>query len=487
MKTLFKNLCLLLLFSNNTFAQSIIEHIEPSSWWIGMKNPKVQIMLHGKNIAELTPSLNYSGVKITKISKLENPNYLFIDLAISPSAKAGNVAISFKKAGKTIESTNFVLNNRITNAAQRKSYDNSDVIYLIAPDRFANGNPENDNTPDTIEKANRADKDSRHGGDIRGIINHLDYIKDMGFTTLWSMPLTENNQERVTYHGYAISNFYKIDPRYGTNEEFRELSLKAQEKGLKTIMDIVLNHCGIAHYWMKDLPSKDWINFEGKFSSTNHQRQIHQDIHASTIDAKNHVEGWFVPSMPDMNQRNPFMANYLIQNTIWWIEYAQLAGLRIDTYPYSDKKFLANWSKSILDEYPNLNMVGEEWSLKPSVISYWQKGKKNFDGYVSSLPSLMDFPLQNAVSEAMNEEDSHYNKGLTKIYQTLAEDFLYPNSDNLVIFPDNHDMSRFFTQVKENPALFKMGLAFLLTHVPSSNLLHFIIALHFSNLFTTSK
>lgn len=445
------------------FAQNVIQRVEPSSWWVGMKDPSVQLLVYGKNIATYSPALTYKGVSLVKVHKTENPNYLFVDLKIAPTAVPGNVPISFTKPGQKPEQFNFKLNAREKGSAQRKSYDNADVIYLITPDRFANGNPSNDNTDDTIEKSDRSHKDGRHGGDIRGIINHLDFIRDMGYTTIWNMPLMENNQKSVTYHGYAISDFYKTDPRYGTNEEFRELSVKAKEKGLKLIMDVVLNHCGIAHWWMSDLPSKDWINFEGKFSPTSHKRETHQDIHAAQADVKNHVDGWFVPSMPDLNQRNPFMAQYLIQNTIWWIEYAGLAGLRIDTYPYSDKKFLTQWSRRMLEEYPNLNMVGEEWSLKPSIVSYWQKGKKNHDGYVSYLPSLMDFPLQNAVAEALNEDDKKYNQGLTKIYQTLAEDFLYADPDKLVVFPDNHDMSRFFTQVKENPALFKMGLAYFLT------------------------
>jgi len=443
--------------------QSEINRIEPLNWWVGMKNPHVQLMVYEKNIGETLPQINDARVELRKVNRVSNPNYLFLDLIIKPNAKAGHFLIQFFKAGKAVFTYNYELKQRKKNAAQRKSFDNSDVIYLITPDRFADGDPANDNSPLTLEKANRADKDGRHGGDIQGVIDHLDYIKDMGFTTIWNMPLTENNQQKFTYHGYAISDFYKIDPRYGTNEQFRELSDKAHQKGLKLIMDVVLNHCGDAHWWMKDLPSQDWINFGGEFSATNHKREIHQDIHASEFDAQHHTDGWFVPSMPDLNQRNEMMANYLIQNTLWWIEYANLDGLRIDTYPYSDKKFLAAWSKSILNEYPNLNMVGEEWSLKPSIVSYWQKNKQNYDGYVSYLPSLMDFPLQNAIVEALNEDDKIYNKGLAKLYQTLAEDFLYAKPDNLVVFLDNHDMSRFNTQINENPALLKMGLAYLLT------------------------
>ncbi|MFC3811805.1 glycoside hydrolase family 13 protein [Lacihabitans lacunae] len=452
----------LVLFSTLSQAQQV-EHFEPSSWWIGMKNPKLQVLVHGVNISDFKPSTSYTGVKITKVNKVENPNYLFLDLEISSTAKPGDVTFIFSDSkGKKI-TQNLSLNARQQNSANRQGYNASDVIYLITPDRFANGDPTNDGIKNYEDLPNRNEEYGRHGGDIKGISKHLDYIKDMGFTTIWPMPLEENNMPKQSYHGYAITDFYKIDPRFGTNQEYLELAQKANNLNLKLIRDVVLNHCGSEHWWMHDLPSKDWINNEGKFTSTNHARETHQDIHASSFDKEKQVRGWFVPSMPDLNQRNPFMANYIIQNTIWWIEYANLSGLRIDTYPYSEKDFLARWSKALIDEYPNLNMVGEEWSMKPSVVSYWQKGKVNTDGYVSNLPSLMDFPHQKAISDAMNEDDAQWGMGLTKIYQTLTDDFLYAHPYNLVVFLDNHDMSRFFTQIKEDPKLMKMALAYLLT------------------------
>ena len=276
------------------------------------------------------------------------------------------------------------------------------------------------------------------------------------------MPLLENDQKVQSYHGYSITNHYKMDPRFGTNEKFKELCNEANKRGIKVISDIVLNHIGSGHYWMKDMPFKDWINYGTEFVSTNHRREIHQDPHRSLADKKGLVDGWFVPSMPDINQNNPYLAKYIIQNTIWWIEYAGLGGLRIDTYPYSEKSFSNAWTLAISNEYPNFNMVGEEWSLNPIIPSYWQKGKVNPDGFQSGLPSLMDFPLQNAIYEGLTEPES-WNQGLVKLYSVLANDLVYPNPNNLVIFLDNHDMSRFFTQVKEDKDLFKIGLSLICT------------------------
>jgi glycosidase len=285
----------------------------------------------------------------------------------------------------------------------------------------------------------------------------------MGFTTIWPMPLEENKMEEASYHGYAITDFYKIDPRYGSNEDFINLVKESKQKGLKIIRDVVLNHCGLNHWWMKDLPSKDWINNEGKFAPTNHQREVMHDPYASKYDMDKMTQGWFVSAMPDMNQRNPFMANYLIQNTIWWIENADLDGLRIDTYPYSDKNFLSVWSKAVMNEYPKFNMVGEEWSTRQAVTAYWQMGQNNKDGYKSYLPTLMDFPLNNALIEGLKENDKEWGKGMLKVYQCLSDDYLYANPNNLITFTDNHDMNRIFTQLDEDKELLKMGLAIIFT------------------------
>ncbi|PKQ64047.1 alpha-amlyase [Labilibaculum manganireducens] len=455
-------LTVLLIGSSSAYAKYKIDHLEPSFWWTGMKNTSLQLLINGENIADLQPEVNYAGVSIMKVSRVANENYLFVDLKLSEITKAGSFDILFKKGAKTILKYEYQLLERKAGSAERVSYTPADVMYLITPDRFANGNMANDNVEGLPEGLDREQKDGRHGGDIQGIIDHLDYISDMGFTSIWSTPLLENNQTTYSYHGYAITDYYQIDPRFGTNEDYRKFSKEARKKGIGIIMDIVLNHCGSEHWWMKDLPSTDWINNEGKFTSCSHKRTTVQDQYASKEDLKQFSDGWFVESMPDLNQRNEFMSKYLIQNTIWWIEYADLYGLRVDTYPYSDSEFLIEWNRRILEEYPNLNIVGEEWSTNPAIVSYWQKGKENKNGYVSNLPSLMDFPLQNALVEGLTEEDT-WGTGFIKLYEILVNDVQYPNPNNLVIFPDNHDMARVFNQLNKDYNLYRMAMAYILT------------------------
>jgi neopullulanase len=439
-----------------------LKRVEPMFWWVGMKDHGLQLLVYGKNISETNVNITYPGIVVRNVSSVANPNYLFIDLVISPETKPGKFDILFRQKGKTILTYSYELKEREKGSVLRKGFDNSDIIYLITPDRFANGNPANDTVPGMKEKPNRSDKDGRHGGDLRGVIQHLDYIKNMGFTSVWLTPVLENNMTRTSYHGYAITDFYKVDPRFGSNDEYLELSKELKKRGMKLIMDMVFNHCGSEHWWMGDMPMSDWINNYPDYKITTHQRTVNMDPHASGIDFQEMTEGWFVPVMPDLNQRNPYMATYLIQNSIWWIEYAGLAGIRQDTWPYSDKFMMAQWTKRILEEYPHFNIVGEEWSLNPAIISYWQKEKTNADGYVSFLPSLMDFPLQNAISTGLRNEET-WNNGLSLIYESLANDFLYTHPDNLVIFPDNHDMQRFFTQLNEDVGLFKLGLTLFLT------------------------
>jgi glycosidase len=450
-----------LIINLKAFGQTI-EHFEPASWWVGMKNPKLQVLIHGKDISTFSVNISYPGVKLSKVNKTENPNYIFVDLIIATNTKAGKVPFRFVKGN--VKTEYFLdLKNRKPNSAVREGYNQKDVIYLLTPDRFANGDPSNDNIVGYPDGLNRAKDYGRHGGDITGIRKNLNYISDMGFTTIWPMPLEENKMEEASYHGYAITDFYKIDPRYGSNEDFINLVKESKQKGLKIIRDVVLNHCGLNHWWMKDLPSKDWINNEGKFAPTNHQREVMHDPYASKYDMDKMTQGWFVSAMPDMNQRNPFMANYLIQNTIWWIENADLDGLRIDTYPYSDKNFLSVWSKAVMNEYPKFNMVGEEWSTRQAVTAYWQMGQNNKDGYKSYLPTLMDFPLNNALIEGLKENDKEWGKGMLKVYQCLSDDYLYANPNNLITFTDNHDMNRIFTQLDEDKELLKMGLAIIFT------------------------
>ena len=462
MKRILISVFIILITLNIASGQIQLERVEPVFWWAEMKSPHLQLMVYGENISETDVSLDYPGVELISVSKVQNPNYLFIDLKFSENVKPGSFDLLFQKENETIETYKYELKARKKGSASRKGFDQSDVIYLITPDRFVNGNPDNDQVEGMKELPDRTDKDGRHGGDIRGIINSLDYLQEMGFTAVWLNPVLENNMTQVSYHGYSATDFYKVDPRYGSNEEYRELNDELDKRGMKLIMDMIFNHCGSEHWWMEDLPMPNWINNYPNYKITSHQRTVNQDPHASKSDYEAMVEGWFVPTMPDLNQENEFMSTYLIQNSIWWIEYVGLEGIRQDTWPYPDKHMMTEWTKRVLEEYPDFNIVGEEWSLNPAIVSYWQKGQNNFDGYECHLPSLMDFPLQSAVSRGLTNEEG-WGSGLIEMYEMLANDFLYPDPDNLVVFPDNHDMSRFFVQMGEDVDLLKMGIAYFLT------------------------
>ena len=425
-----------------------------------MKNPKLQLLIYGNNIGELTPEINYEGVTLQQTVKVPNANYLFLDLLLSENVKAGSMKINFKKDGAVVETQAYDLLAREEGSAEREGFNSSDVMYLITPDRFANGSRENDNVKGMTEPLNRSFKGGRHGGDIAGIAQHLDYIKDLGFTAIWLNPVLENNMEEYSYHGYSTTDYYRIDPRFGTNASYQKFCKEARDQGMKMIMDIIVNHCGSEHWWMDDLPSADWINFnEGPYVQTNHQKTVIQDPHASKIDYQTMVDGWFVKTMPDLNQRNPLLATYLIQNSIWWIEYAYLAGIRMDTYPYPHQWFMTNWTRAIMEEYPDFNIVGEEWNENPAIVAYWQRGKHNPNGYISDLRSLMDFPVQKSCTEALLQEED-WGTGWITLYRTVANDFQYADANELVIFPDNHDMLRFYPQVQEDFDLFKIGIAF---------------------------
>lgn len=448
-------------FSISAFALNV-DRVEPMFWWVGMKNPTIELMVHGAEIASAEISLNYPGVTLQSVSRQENPNYVFIRLNISPETKAGTFAIQFRKSKKELTSYTYELKNREPNSASRKGFDGSDVIYLITPDRFVNGNPANDVVAGLKELPNRTDRNGRHGGDIQGIKNSLDYISKLGFTSVWLNPVLENNMTQVSYHGYSTTDFYKVDARYGSNEEYRELARTIHQKGMKLMMDMIFNHIGSEHWWMNDMPSADWLNFYPEYKITTHRRTVNQDPHASEADKKAMADGWFVPTMPDLNQRNPYLMNYLIQNSIWWTEYLGLDGIRMDTYPYPDKSGMAEWTRRMLEEYPDFYIVGEEWSMNPAIVAYWQKGKINQDGYISELPGLMDFPLNSAVVRGLKDPES-WGGGLITLYEALSNDFLYANPNDLVIFPDNHDMSRFYTQLGENFDLLKMGFVYYAT------------------------
>ncbi|MCX6324092.1 MAG: glycoside hydrolase family 13 protein [Sphingobacteriales bacterium] len=444
-----------------------LRHVEPLNWYIGMKNPEVQLLVNGDLVGETTVSINYPGVSIKKVHQADSKNYLFIDLLIGKNTSQGTFPIYFKKEEKVIYTYNYTLLKRSQDPSQFKGFNSSDAIYLIVPDRFVNADYSND----VVEgmKENKIDRNfpgGRHGGDIRGIINSLDYIKDMGFTVIWPTPLLENDMPAYSYHGYAITNHYRVDPRYGSLEEYKELSVKAKSKGIKFIFDEVLNHTGSNYWWMNDLPFKDWINFAPpqKFALTNHRRTVNQDKYAADFDKKLWSEGWFDVTMPDMNGKNPFMATYLIQSTIWWIETLQLGGVRQDTYGYSDKTFLKNWSCTIMNEYPNFSLVGEEWSSNPLITSYWQQGKRNWDGYEGCLNTVMDFPVQEALIKSLTgKEDAAYLSPFTKVYEMMANDFVYANPNQLLLLGDNHDMDRLYMQLNQDIDLMQMALTYLLT------------------------
>ncbi len=440
-----------------SFAQNTIQRVEPPNWWVGMKQSEIQLLVYGKNIGDWKASIAHEGVELLKTIRPQSANYLFLDIRISENAQAGDVDIRFSKGDRLLESFSWSLNEREPGRADLKGFDNSDAIYLITPDRFANGDPTNDDVKGMREQANRNFKGGRHGGDLDGIRQNLNYIQDHGFTALWLNPVLENDMEAYSYHGYAITDFYKVDPRYGSNQSYKQLADEARSKGLGLIMDMIANHCGSLHWWMKDLPEEDFINQWPEYTGTNHQKSVTQDPYAAESDVKAYFDGWFVKTMPDLNQRNPLMAKYLIQNSIWWVEFLGLAGIRMDTYSYSDRYFMADWTKAIMEEYPNFNIVGEEWHISPTVLSYWQKGKENPDGYTSDLKSLMDFPLQAAFSNALNSSGDNSWRNL---YELIAHDYLYPTPMDMVIFPDNHDMSRIYTQLNEDFELYKMALAF---------------------------
>lgn len=450
----------LIFIGTSTFALNV-DRVEPLFWWTGMKCPNLQLMVHGTDIATSDISVNYPGVCMASVARQENPNYVFINLVISPEAQPGTFQILFRKGKKEQATYSYELKSREPNSANRKGFDDSDVIYLITPDRFANGNPNNDNMPGMLDQANRSDIDGRHGGDIQGIENHLDYIAGMGFTSVWITPLLENNMPRTSYHGYAITDLYKVDPRFGTNDDYRKLAQDLHQRGMKVMMDMVFNHIGSSHWWMSDMPSPDWLNDYPDFKYSSHKHVTVEDPHASQADKDRMSNGWFDKTMPDLNQRNPFLATYLIQNSIWWTEYLGLNGIRMDTYPYPDKYMMANWTKRMLEEYPDFYIVGEEWSLNDAIVAYWQKDHKNQDGYVSYLPGLMDFPLNNAVIQSLNASDTWGS--WTSLYEELANDFEYAHPDQLVVFPDNHDMQRFYTQLNNNYELWKLGMVYYAT------------------------
>jgi glycosidase len=449
-----------------------IQRIDPPNWWVGMKSPTVELLMYGKNIGAATLTMNpYKGVKLVKTEKAENPNYLYVTLSIQPNAAPGRLTLTLKNDGQMTVS-GYDLLARERGGKRHQGFSSADVVYMLMPDRFSNGDPQNDNLEGFPDKMIRDSLNYRHGGDIQGIINHLDHIKNLGMTALWSTPLIENNMQAYSYHGYAFTDFYAIDRRFGTNNDYRRLVDSCHARGLKVIMDVVLNHMGDRNYLALDPPSPKWINDIDLLKSTNRRKDIvkpnfrastQSDPYASDYDKRGMSERWFDWMMPDLNGRESHLATYMIQNTVWWVEFSGLDGLRIDTYPYPDKGFTTEWSKAIAREYPTLGMVGEVWiGESAGMSSYWQKDARNKDGFNSHLPAITDFPLHTALGSAFNDKEE-WSKGTVALYNVLAQDFLYPDAGKNVIFLDNHDLSRYFSVVQEDIKKYKMALTFLMT------------------------
>lgn len=436
MKKLFSVYFLLLYFSSN--AQ--IERIEPPFWWEGMEKSTIQLMLYGANLSAFQVSV--PSVKEVQVHRVENPNYLFVDLDLSQQ-KAGKLTINLIKESQVHSTLQYEIKDR-NERPELESFNASDVIYLLMPDRFANGEPSNDAHITVTEQPNREDKDGRHGGDIKGIIDHLDYLEELGVTALWSTPMLEDNDPKVSYHTYAQSDVYRIDPRFGTNEDYRSLADALHKRKMKLIMDYVANHWGIEHWMIKDLPTADWIHQFDVYTGTNHRKEIHSDPYAAEIDRKELLKGWFVPTMADLNQANPYLLNYLIQNAIWWIEFAQIDGFRVDTFPYNHPKPMIAWVEAIRKEYPDFNIVGEGWMHNSIHLSYWQEKSPiaAIQGFDSKLPSVMDFTLYDALVKMFNEKNSYWEHGTTRLYKNLQNDFLYTDINKVVIFAENHDTNR---------------------------------------------
>lgn len=457
-------IALLLLLSTNMFAkkpQAWAQRLEPTFWWTDMNNSELQLMFYGQGISAADFSINYPGVSIESKKLTDNPNFVFLYLKIAKDTKAGKFNIQLKK-GKQKQQIVYELKSRRAGSAQRKSFTEADAVYLLMPDRFANGNVANDSVKGYYQAVDRSISGKRHGGDIEGIISKVPYMADLGVTALWTTPLFDNNDINYSYHHYGCSDYYKIDPRLGKNEDYLRLSETCHNHGLKLIIDVVPNHCSSAHWWMKDKPAKDWFNEWPTFTGSNYRMTAWTDPHAANDDLKRLTNGWFAPNMPDFNLKNSLVFDYLKQVYIFWIEYANIDGMRVDTYPYNDINVAANFIQSIRNEYPAMNVVGECWVKTPAEVAYYQSGNNNKDGFDSRLQSVMDFCLKDVFSAAFTEKDS-WDGGLSRFYAHYAQDFVYPNPNLIMNFLDNHDIDRYSLAVKRNVALYKMGIAMLIT------------------------
>lgn len=461
-RPLFLSLLLALFATGIVKAENI--KVEPAFWWSGMKNPELQLMVYGKDIAGYRPTVNTPGIYLKSTVTLESPNYLLIYLDLA-DARPGHFDITFTK-DKSQFTYSYELKARKPGASAIKGFDSSDVLYLIMPDRFANGNPANDNLPmRTHYKVDRNDPNARHGGDLAGIEQHLDYIADLGVTAIWLNPVLENDMEGGSYHGYATTDYYRVDPRFGTNEEYVNLIEKTHQKGMRVVMDMIFNHCGSDHPWMKDIPSRDWFNHLDQYVQTNHDKECYFDPYASDYDRDRMLNGWFVETMPDLNQKNPHVAKYLIQNSIWWIEYAGVDGIRQDTYPYADVDMMRDWCLAVMQEYPDYNIVGEAWMNYTIGSAYWQKGSRLNFGKDTELKSVMDFNLMGLASQAFHEETG-WSGGMHTLFEHMCYDFVYPDIYHVLRFLENHDTDRFLPSMPESSDslyAFKQAVTFLLT------------------------
>jgi glycosidase len=434
-----------------------IQRVEPPFWWVDMKHSELQIMFYGGRIGETEIEFDYEGVKLKEIVRTENPNCLFVYLDIAPRTKPGVISFRFGK-GKKYTTVDYPLKARASSVGAQ-GFDSSDVLYLVMPDRFANGNTANDvHGGIPVERENPF---GRHGGDLEGLNQHLDYIADLGVTAVWLNPVLENNMPDGSYHGYAITDFYRVDPRFGTNDDYCRFIENAHGKNLKVVMDMIYNHCGSRHWWMDDFPASDWLNHQDGFVQTSHNLYAVMDPHVPPSEAEALLNGWFVPDMPDMNQKNRLLADYLIQNSIWWIEYARIDGIRHDTHPYADGDFLSRWCRRVSEEYPQFNIVGESWYVHSSPLAWWQQNSGLSDKN-SNLKTVMDFALMDACDRVFNIHYGDRNP-LRTVYEVIAQDFLYADWRNILTFLDNHDASRFTKEGETDLNKFRQAVALLLT------------------------
>lgn len=440
-----------------------LERVEPAFWWAGMKNPKLQLLVHGKDIGKTEVKIENTDVTLEKINRVDNPNYLFLDLLISANAKAGKFEISFSHNGKKYAQYTYELKVRNAGQQQFQGVTNKDFIYLIMPDRFANGDSKNDVVKGMNETAlNRDSMYYRHGGDLKGITSKLDYLQELGVTALWLNPVLENNQPKTSYHGYANTENYKIDPRFGTNEDYKQLVIDCHQRGIKMIKDLVHNHFGTEHFTIKDMPTKDWVHQWPNYTKTTYREQVHFDPYVAKSDKDLMLNGWFDRHMPDLNQNNEFVKNYLTQSHIWWIEYADLDGFRLDTYAYNDAKFMAEWGERIIEEYPKFTFFGETWVHGVPNQAFFTKGNKINQGLDTQLQGVTDFQTLWGINEALNGKFG-WTDGVVRLYNTLANDYMYEDPTRNVVFLDNHDISRFYSVVGEDFDKYKSGIACLLT------------------------